>query len=131
MGRFLQALFAAEQDTYSMAHYSAKKRVPLSENDLLKFDGGIPILAVIMLSPPSQSSVLDVVLDRPSPREAFIAMMKQTFQLDLSDLKRMSQHMQALGRIVPRFRFIDYPCRVTMNCSQSYAKKFWKKCCNN
>jgi hypothetical protein len=99
----LRVLFAAEQDTYySMAHYSDKKRVPLSENDLLKFGEGIPILAVFVLSPATQTSILDVIIDRVPPREAFIAMAKQTFQLDLSDLKRISQHMQTLGRIVPR-----------------------------
>jgi hypothetical protein len=98
----LQVLFSAEQNTYPMAHYTTKKRVPLNESDMLGFGKGIPILAVIMLSPPGQISASEVILDRLSHREAFIAMMKQTFQLNLMDLERMTRHMQALGRIVPR-----------------------------
>jgi hypothetical protein len=98
----LGVLFAVEQDTQSMAHYSSKKRVPLNENDLLRFGKGVPVLAVIVLSPPSDKPISEIALDRLSHRETFIAMMKQTFQLDLSDLKRISRHMQALGRIVPR-----------------------------
>ena len=98
----LQVLFSAEQNIQSMAHYSTKKRVPLNENDMLGFGSGIPILAVIVLSPLGQSPDQEVILDRLSHREAFIAMMKQTFQLNLMDLERMTRHMQALGRIVPR-----------------------------
>jgi len=98
----LSVLFAAEQDTHSMAHYSTKKRVPLNENELLRFGRGIPVLAVIVISPPGQTPVSEVILDQLSRREAFIAMMKQTFQLNLMDLERMACHVQALGRIVPR-----------------------------
>ena len=98
----LEVLFAAEQDTQSMAHYSTKKRVPLTANDTLDFGSGIPILAVIVLAPRDQTSASEVILDRLPHREAFIAVMKQTFQLNLMDLERMARHMQALGGIVPR-----------------------------
>ena len=98
----LQALFSAVQGTHSMAHYSAKKRVPLNENDLLRFGDGIPVLAVIVLSPPGQTSSSEIILERLAQREAFIALLKQTFQLNLMDLERMTSHMGALGRIVPR-----------------------------
>lgn len=98
----LNVLFDAEQDIHSMAHYSSKKRVRLNEHDLLRFGDDLPILAVIVLSPLSQISASEVILDRLSPRETFIAMLKQTFQLNLMDLERMTRHMQALGRIVPR-----------------------------
>ena len=98
----LQALFSAEQDTHSMAHYSSKRRVPLSENDLPGFNNGIPVLAVIMISPPGQTSSSEIILERLAQREAFIALLKQTFQLNLSDLERVARHVEALGRIVPR-----------------------------
>ena len=65
-----------------MAHYSTKKRVTINKNILPIFDNGIPILAVIVLSTPAQPSTSEITLDRLSHREAFIAMMKQTFQLD-------------------------------------------------
>ena len=98
----LEVLFAAEQEIHSMAHYSAKKRVPLKEDEALQTDQGIPVLAVIVLAPPGPIAPSEVVLDRLPNREAFIAMLKQTFQLDLMDLERMTRHMEALGCIVPR-----------------------------
>lgn len=97
----LQVLFSGEQNTSSMAHYSSKKRVPLDENDLRMSASGIPILALIMLTSPGQISASEISLERLSKREAFIAMLKQTFQLNVMDLERMTRHMRALGRIVP------------------------------
>jgi energy-coupling factor transporter ATP-binding protein EcfA2 len=98
----VEVLFGAEQEAHSMAHYSAKKRVPLQENDQPQIGKGVPVLAVIVLSPADQISSPEIILEPLARREAFIAMLKQTFQLDLSDLERMSRHASALGRIVPR-----------------------------
>lgn len=98
----LQVLFPAEQNTQSVAHYSTKKRVPLKESDARKFVRGLPILAVIVLSPLGDSQTSEIVLERLPNREAFIALMKQSFQLDVLDMKRMTRHIRALGRIVPR-----------------------------
>jgi hypothetical protein len=98
----LSVLFNAEQSTHSMAHYSAKKRVPLGEHDFLRFGSAIPILALIVLSPPSQSSAGEIRLDPLSHREAFVEIGKKSFQLYLSDPIVIRRHMQALGRIVSR-----------------------------
>ena len=62
----------------------------------------MPVLAVIVLSPVEEG--LEVKLEKLPHREAFIAMLKQTFQLNPTDLERMTRHAQALGRIVPRLR---------------------------
>ena len=62
----------------------------------------MPVLAVVVLSPAVDS--LEVKLEKLPHREAFIAMLKQTFQLNPTDLERMTRHAQALGRIVPRLR---------------------------
>lgn len=98
----LQVLFPEEQNTQSVAHYSTKKRVPIKESDARKSMKGIPILAVIVLSPISGTPVSEITLERLSNREAFIALMKQSFQLDVLDMKRMTRHIRALGRIVPQ-----------------------------
>ena len=97
----LQVLFASEASIHSMAHYSSKKRVTFHENESLVSGTGFPVLAVILLSPSDQISASEVVLDKLSRRETFIAMLKQTFQLDLRDLERMTRLMQTLGCIVP------------------------------
>jgi hypothetical protein len=98
----LQVLFPAEQNIQSMAHYSTKKRVLINEGDARKFMRGIPILAVIVLSPVVDSQDSEITLEQLSNREAFIALMKQSFQLDVLDIKRMTRHIRAVGRIVPR-----------------------------
>lgn len=100
-GDSLDALFSGRGATGSVAHYSVKRRVYL--DDKLGIDSSsIPVLAVIMLSQPSQASSSAISLERLSHREAFIAILKQTFQLDLKDHKRMTRHARALGRMVPR-----------------------------
>jgi energy-coupling factor transporter ATP-binding protein EcfA2 len=98
----LEVLFANEQDIDSMAHYSTKKRLTLSENHTVGSSNGMPVLAVIVLPAPVQSSPTEVILDRLSHREAFIALMKQSFHLNVMDPKRIERHVQALGRIAPR-----------------------------
>jgi len=99
----LQALFSAGQATTAMAHYTTKKRVPLDECDRSGEDD-LPILAVMLVTPADQVSTSEILLERLSKHEAFIAMLKQTFQLDVTDLKRMTRHAKALGRIVPKVR---------------------------
>jgi hypothetical protein len=99
----LKALFA-EQDTYPMAHYSSKKRVPLDKNDVLRLEDGLPVLAVIFLLPPDSTSPKEIMLERLSNRETFIAILKQTFQLNLLDMERMRRHAQELGHLIPRLR---------------------------
>jgi hypothetical protein len=99
----LQALFSADQVTTTIAHYTTKKRVPLDECGRLGKEG-LPVLAVILLAPVDQVSTSAILLERLSRREAFIAMLKQTFQLDVTDLQRMTRHIKALGRIVPKVR---------------------------
>jgi hypothetical protein len=96
----LQFLFSAREKTASMAHYSSKKRVQLEDNALS--GSALPILAVIVLSPAGAG--LEVKLEKLPHREAFISILKQTFQLDLTDLDRMTRHAQTLGRIVPRLK---------------------------
>ena len=98
----LQFLFSAGEKTTGMAHYSSKKRVPLEENAMPGSEHGMPVLAVIVLSPAVDS--LEVNLEKLPHRETFIAMLKQTFQLDPTDLERMTRHAQALGRIVPKLK---------------------------
>lgn len=97
----LEVLFGEEQNTYAMAHYSAKQRVSLNENSEQEFGNGIPVLALVVLSPADPTLTSQITLNRLSNRETFIAMLKQTFQLNVMDLERMTCHMQALGRIVP------------------------------
>jgi hypothetical protein len=98
----LEHLFSSWQQTTRMAHYTPKRRLALREGATSLFEQGRPALAMLVLSPLQISS--GVILERLSPRDAFIAVLKQTFQLDLTDLERVSRHAQALGCIIPRLK---------------------------
>jgi len=98
----LEALFTLEQVAESMTHYSTKKRVSLGKPEIHGIQQELPVLAVIALSLPGEVSGSDIVIEPLSRREAFIALMKQSFQLDVMDVKRMTRHVQALGQIIPR-----------------------------
>jgi hypothetical protein len=98
----LQSLFFADEKTTNLAQFLSKKRVPLEQNAVLGSEGSLPVLAVIVLTP--SEAVREVKLVRLPHREAFIAMLKQTFQLNPTDIERMTRHMKALGRIVPRLK---------------------------
>lgn len=98
------ALFPPEQPAYAMAHYSSKKRLPLNESIELPTGVGLNLLGMIVLPPPAQNRSSEVILERLPNREVFISMLKQTFQLDLTDLDRLKAHMQRLGYIAPRLR---------------------------
>ena len=98
----LEVLFEGERDTRSVAHYSAKRRVQLGEQGNPRLSCGIPVRAVILLASSKQSLVSDLSLERLSRREAFIALMKQSFHLTVTDFERLEQHVLALGRVAPR-----------------------------
>ena len=103
----LEKLFVVEQIVHPMVHYSTKKRVLLEKKSQFKFSKGIPILALILLSPYGQVRDREISLVPLSIREAFVEIAKKTFRLYLSDPKIINQHMQALGRIavkLPAYR---------------------------
>jgi hypothetical protein len=103
----LQVLFSSNHNTHLIAHYSTKKRVAFNKTDILKFRKGCPVLSVIVLDPPSQTSNPGIRLDPISFREAFIEIANESFQLDSFDRNERSSHMQTLALIatkVPTFR---------------------------
>ena len=101
----MAVLFAASQNTSSVAHYSTKKRISLSGNS--KFRKNHQILSIIVLSSPSQTSNLEVRIVPLSIRDAFIEIANGSFQLDSFDYEERAPHMKALGAVatkIPTFR---------------------------
>lgn len=98
----LDVLFPHETKTETIAYYSSKKRVLLDQNDRFRYRKGLHILAIFVLIQLEKATDGDVRLERLSYRDAFIALMKQSFQLDVMDSKGIKRHMRELGRIVPR-----------------------------
>jgi hypothetical protein len=100
----LNFLFPSEGKDYSVAHYSTKKRISTNGYESLRLREGIPILAVFVLSPPTQHFCSDITMQRISHREAFIELMRQSFKLNFADLRRVKRHIGAIGRIIPELQ---------------------------
>jgi energy-coupling factor transporter ATP-binding protein EcfA2 len=95
-------LFPEAQGTSEMAHYSSKQRVPLSENKTNEVENN-KIAAIIFLSPYAQDEEdKKVVLKPTSMREGYMELLKQTYQLDVTDPQKIAQHAQVLGRVIPK-----------------------------
>jgi len=104
-GDSLKFLVDAQQDVFSMAHYSSKKRVLFNDQTTDGLADGFPILAVIVISPVGEDPVIDVTLDSISQREAYMEMVKQTFLLDVNDADRITLLFKSLGRMMPALKF--------------------------
>ncbi|MDR7135848.1 hypothetical protein J2X06_003066 [Lysobacter niastensis] len=70
-----------------MAHYCAKQRLPISEST----DAAVVIDAVLVLQAPPEEPVIRLT---PLPAQAAcMALVRNSFQLDLSDRARLAQHL--------------------------------------
>lgn len=96
----LDVLFPEEVTAHSMAHYSSKKRVKVQPGDSLAAIDGYPVRAMVVLSQTNLGLESTIALERLSPREAYIATLKQTFQLDWTNPERAKSHMRVLGDII-------------------------------
>jgi len=100
----LKFLLDTKQHTFSMAHYSTKKRVFFKDHNKTGNEEGFPIIAIIVIPPVGEEPISDVTLELLSQREAYMEMVKQTFLLDVNDLDKITYHFQSLGRMMPFLR---------------------------
>ena len=98
----LRILPAQKQPTRPMAHYSAKRRVPLDGPVVREATNAVPILAAIVLSPVVSAGPRAPSMARLSLRHAYMEMEKQSFLLDPSDTQRIRLHVRLLTRVVRR-----------------------------
>jgi hypothetical protein len=94
-------LFPESQETSEMAHYSSKQRIPLAEDEGREYKNNV--LAIIFLSPLKNGEETAVGLKPVSMREGYMELLKQTYQLDVTDAQKVAEHAQALGRIMNKF----------------------------
>jgi hypothetical protein len=101
-------LFPNVEEPTAMAHYSPKQRLIVSKPDPLPAPGeSLPvysILAIISLVAHGFPGSEPARLEKLSMREAFIAIMKQIFLLDVTQQAQFSHLMQEVGKVVPRVR---------------------------
>jgi hypothetical protein len=78
-------LFARAPDLAPMAHYSRKQRVILTD---APNNTPIPLAAIYVLAPATGEDAASISLTRMSPSEACMAIIGNSFQLDVTDRRR-------------------------------------------
>ena len=104
----VEALFDEQPDLRPMAHYTDKRRVLFRQAPA---EHPFWLRAVYVLAEPESEQMRDVVIIPLSAREALFEIVKHTFQLDVTDLARLSQAFKRhewLVKSVPFFR-LSYP----------------------
>ncbi|MEE8309355.1 MAG: hypothetical protein V3R34_03060 [Hyphomicrobium sp.] len=78
-------LFARAPDLAPMAHYSRKQRVILTD---APNNTPMPLAAIYVLAPATGEDAASISLTRMSPGEACMAIIRNSFQLDVTDRRR-------------------------------------------
>lgn len=102
-------LFARAPDVAPMAHYSTKQRVITKE---AAQSTPLPLAAVYVLESEAQRAAESISLSQLSRREACMAIIKNSFQLDVTDRRRaigllnvaseVAQHLPVFSLAFPR-----------------------------
>jgi hypothetical protein len=90
-------LFPNSKDTVDMAHYSSKQRITLIEGNEFETN---KLAAVVFLTSSGEEKKAGVTLKSFPVRDGFMNLLKQTYQLDVTDAKKVAQSVQTLGRVV-------------------------------
>jgi hypothetical protein len=93
-----------------LAHYTDKKRLLFDQDH---FAGPLSLRAIYVLSQPEKlpATADDVAITPLTASEALLEIVKHTFQLDVTDRRRLGQAFRQyewLARSVPLFR-LDFP----------------------
>ena len=95
-------LFPDARDTFEMAHYSSKQRIALTDQDDKKPKNN-RIAAIIFLSPTIEYQQEKPVQLNPVPlRAGYMELLKQTYQLDVTDLESLVRHAKGLGNVIQK-----------------------------
>jgi len=107
-----EAVFMGELSSTPMAHYSKKQRLTLpEEHSVLRHQ--LPVKAIFLLDCCTPGDVAaDISIRQLSGASLVVEMLKNAFQLDMSDREKVSDQFAGLGRVVAsevRFFSLKYP----------------------
>ena len=106
----LASLFVEPPETAPVAHYSDKQSVIMA-NGAATACRPLPLAALYVLSPPKTRDALEVSLTELSSRDACMAIVGNSFQLDVADKRRAAGFFSLAGTIaqkVPTYS-LSYP----------------------
>jgi hypothetical protein len=108
--------FPPETQLAPFAHYSEKKRVVLGQVALPYSQAPLPICGAFFLAPEKAEETGLINVTPVSPREAFIELYKQLFNLDITDLDWLKQSFLTLGHVQqwPHFARLSYPRQLAL-----------------
>ena len=108
-----RAIFSKQYSFSNVAHYSQKKRILLDQNDSNKSSSKVKLEAIFLLGDPAlnlRSKGVKIKLIRGA--NEMMALIKQTFVLDVTDRKLLACQFENVAKIVavdlPTYR-LDYP----------------------
>jgi hypothetical protein len=105
----IAGLYAQTPPLAPMAHYSAKQRVLVADGRTMNHQP-MPIAALYVLAPPDPDSDA-ISVSRLSARETCMEIVRNSFQLDVTDHQRAIQLLDAASEVaqqLPAFR-LTYP----------------------
>ena len=95
----LEALYVDDFNSESMAHYSGKRRLKLSDPSL-SCAIRVPVTAIFLLDTSPEQDDQELRVLPMSGATNLVEMLKNTFQLDVSDRGRIARQFEQLGDIV-------------------------------
>jgi hypothetical protein len=92
-----KSLFASLEGSLNMAHYSPKQRVLLNQTSQVTNN---KLLAIFILDPPQDMEEVNFDLSPLSLKIGYMDLLKQTYQLDVTNVQKVSEFAWALAAIV-------------------------------
>jgi hypothetical protein len=106
----VSGVFRETPTVVPMAQYSAKRRVVMPEGQVGAAEP-IPLSALYILVPDPESATRAVTMTRLSARDACMAIVANSFQMDVTDRRRAAEAFAAAGDVaekIPAFE-LSYP----------------------
>lgn len=107
-----ESFFTPETELIPFAHYSRKKRVPLTSLALPYQRDIVPVHSVYVLAAPEETTGLESVKLLPiNPKDSYIEIQKCIFNLDPTDRAKLRRDFETIGRLScwPRFMYLSFP----------------------
>ena len=106
----LGALFGPATQSENYAHYTSKRRLALQPHGLPHAHRAVPLQCLYFLAEPDAAATA-VRLTPLTPREVFLALVKHTFQLDITNQKQLKENFLRFTRLVsvPPAFLLDFP----------------------
>jgi len=105
-------LFGGKSAHESVAHYTTKRRIDIERKQDVYGGEGQALKRLYVIADRSESEgKADIVMERPCPRDSFMALVRCAFRLDITDRNMLSRQFRFLERVVSKVpvRKLIYP----------------------